>query len=205
MANLNVECHDGMYQISSQAFSLQCSQTDANKKVLCLFLRALQHPETGKAFFTHEHIAKAFGYKARQNTQNFEQDLKKCGGDLLAYLQHNCKVDQSVIDAVTEVVRQRPLASAPQLCPQVSARLGRTDLTPANIRTALTTVPCTVIRPILQQHWEQGTFHPKEEVVLQEAFAALSSSSSSSPVAEEMAALGLEPIRVKLIPNSRWF
>jgi hypothetical protein len=51
-----------------------------------LLLRALHDPDTGKPFFTHEHIAKAFGYQARQNIQNFEQEFKKCVRDLLAYV-----------------------------------------------------------------------------------------------------------------------
>jgi transposase-like protein len=195
MAHLDVVCQDNSYLIMSQGFYLHFPKTPANKKVLCLLLRALRSPETGKTFFRHEQIANAFGYKSRQNTQNFEQELKKCGGDLLNYLQHKRKVDTSVVQAVTEVVRRRPLAFAPQICERVSARLGRTDLTPANIRTALKAVPCTVIRPVLQRQWEGGTFHPKEEVVLQEALAALLSSrpSTSPPVADDLQALGVTP------------
>lgn len=195
MAHLEVICQDNVYHITSQDICLQFTQTPANKKVLCLLLRSLRSPETGKAFFTHEQIAKAFGYKSRQNTQNFEQELKKCNGDLLGYLQHKRKVDPSVVEAVTEVVRWRPLASAPQIYERVSARLGRVDLTPANIHTALKAVPCTVIRPVLQRQWEVGTFHPTEEVVLQEALAALLSSrpSASPPVVDALQALGVSP------------
>lgn len=195
MAHLEVLCQDNEYFIMSQEFYLHFPKTPANKKVLCLLLRALRSSQTGKAFFPHEQIAKAFGYKSRQNTQNFEQELKKCDGDLLSYLQHKRKVDTSVVEAVTEAVRRRPLASAPQLCERVSARLGRADLTPANIRTALTAVPCTAIRPVLQRQWEAGRFHPKEEVVLQQALAALlSSRPSASPlVADDLQALGVLP------------
>ena len=195
MAYLNVSSQDGMYHISSQDFCVQFPDTEKNKQVFCLLLRTLQDPETGKPLFTHEQIAKAFGYKARQNTQNFEQEFKKCGGDLLAYLQRNCKVDASVVQAVGEVLRQHPLASAPTLCPLVSERLGRTDVTPANIRTALQKVSCTVIRPGLQRQWEQGTFHPKEVVVLEQALAALLETSSppTSSVAEDLLALAVTP------------
>jgi transposase-like protein len=195
MAHLEVVCQDNEYSIMSQDFYLRFPKTPANKKVLCLLLRALRSSQTDKAFFTHEQIANAFGYKSRQNTQNFEQELKKCGGDLLGYLQHKRKVDTSVVQAVTAVVRRRPLASAPQICELVSARLGRADLTPANIRTALKAVPCTVIRPVLQRQWEAGTFHPREEVVLQEALATLLSSrpSASPPVVDDLQALGVTP------------
>jgi transposase-like protein len=52
-----------------------------------------------------------------------------------------------------------------------------------------------VIRPVLQRQWEQGRFHPKEAVVLEEALAALLQPSSSppAPVTETLLALGLHP------------
>lgn len=100
-----------------------------------------------------------------------------------------------MVEAVREAVRQQPLATAPQLCEQVSTQLGRTDLPPANIQTALEDVSCRVIRPVLRQQWEEGTFHPKEEVVLQEALTAVLSASSSRRVglAEDLHELGIEP------------
>jgi transposase-like protein len=195
MAYLNVQSQDGMYHISSQDFCFHFPDTGKNTRVVWLLLRAFHDPETGKPVFTHEQIAKAFGYTHRQNIQNFEQEFNTCGGDLLAYLQRKCKVDASVVEAVAEVLRQHPLAPATELCPLVLERLNRTDLTPANIRTALQKVPCSVIRPILQQHWEQGVFHPKEEGLLELALAALleTSSSPSSSVADTLLNLGLEP------------
>jgi hypothetical protein len=97
--------------------------------------------------------------------------------------------------AVAEAVRKRPLAAATQLCQEVAVHLDRPDLTPANIRTAVEEVSCTVIRPVLQHQWEAGRFHPTEEVVLQEALAALLSSqpSASVPVTSDLRELGLEP------------
>lgn len=195
MAYLDVICQNNMYHITSQAFCLEFKNTPANKKVLCLFLRALRSSQDGKHVFTHEQIAHAFGYKQRQNTQNFEQELHKCDDDLLGYLRHKCKVDDAVVQAVQEVVRKRPLAPATHLLKEIVVQLGRPELTAANIRTALQHVPCTVIRPVLQRQWEAGRFHPKEEVVLQEALAALLSSQPSShgTVTEELRELGVEP------------
>ena len=195
MANLNVETHDGMYHIRSQEFCLQFPETEKNTRVLWLLLRAFHDPETGKHLFTHEQIAKAFGYKSRQNIQNFERTFRQCGEDILAYLQRKCKVDMSVIEAVAEMLRQSPLAPATELCPRVQHRLNRPDLTPANIRAAVQQVPCSVIRPILQQQWEQDEFHPKEEGLLELALAALleTSSAAASSVAVSLVHLGLEP------------
>ena len=184
-----------MYHISSQDFCLQFPETAKNARVLWLLLRAFHDPDTGTPLFTYEQIAKAFGQKARQNIQNFERDFRQCGEDILAYLQRKCKVDASVVEAVAEVLRQHPLAPATALCPLMQARVNRPELTPANIRTALRQIPCSVIRPILQRQWEQGEFHPKEAQVLQLALAALleTSSASSSSVAERLLSLGLEP------------
>jgi transposase-like protein len=199
MARLDVICQDSMYHIMSQDFCLQFKKTPANKKVLCLFLRALRSPETGKALFTHKQVSHSFAYKKRQNTQNFSQELGKCDGDLLAYLQHKRKVDAEVVKALTEIVRHFPLAKATQLCPKVVAKLDRPDLTPANIRTALQEVPCTVIRPILQRQWEAGSFHPKEQVVLEQSLRVLldSSSPDGSDVTEQMQALDILPAEHK--------
>ncbi|MCP4375718.1 MAG: hypothetical protein GY794_06025 [bacterium] len=49
--------------------------------------------------------------------------------------------------------------------------------------------------PILQRQWEQDEVHPKEEVLLQLALAALqeTSSPSSSSIADTLSTLGLEP------------
>jgi transposase-like protein len=195
MANLSVETHDGMYAIHSQDFCLQFPATDNNKKVLWLLLRAFRDPETGKPLLTHEQIAKAFGYKARQNIHNFEQEFRQCGEDLLAYLQRKCKVDASVVEAVAEVLRQHPLAPATELCPLVQERLNRPDLTPPNIRKAIGQIPCSVIRPILQRQWERGDFHPKEAQLLELALAVLEGSSSvpASSLASILHELDVEP------------
>lgn len=195
MANLSVETHDGIYHIRSQDFCLHFPETEKNTRVLWLLLRAFHDPDTGKKLFTHEHIAKAFGYNARQNIHNFEQEFRHCGEDILAYLQRKCKVDASVVEAVAEVLRRHPLAPATDLCPLVQERLNRPDLTPSNIRTAIGQVPCSVIRPLLQRQWERGEFHPKEALLLELALTALQDSSSvpASSVASTLHELGVAP------------
>lgn len=193
MANLTLACQHNALVITSQDFCLRVKDTWENQKVLFIGLRALSSPETGKPLFTYQQLAEVFGYAHRQNMQNFWQEFEHAEEDLFRYLLRKRKVEASVIEAVTEVVRQHPLADAVQICREVSARLNRPELTPANMRTALEDVPCTVIRPVLQQQWEQGTFHPKEEVLLQEAFAALLSSPHPSLISEEMQQTGLEP------------
>ena len=105
MANLSVGTHDGLYHISSQGVCLHFPKTKTHTKVLWLLLRACQDSETGKSLFTFAQIAKAFGHKSRQNIQNFEQDFRRCGEDILTHLQRKCKVDASVVEAVAEGLR----------------------------------------------------------------------------------------------------
>jgi hypothetical protein len=126
------------------------------------------------------------GYAHRQNIQNLGQECEHAEEELLRYLLRKRNVDAAVVEAVTDVVRQHPLADASQICQEVSSRLKRTDLTPANIRAALDEVPCTVIRPTLQHQWEEGAFHPKEEQILQEALAVFLASPTPSLVRTEM-------------------
>lgn len=193
MADVHVDRQHSHLVIRSQDFCITIIDTWANQKVLFVLLRMLCDPKSGKPLFTYQQLADGFGYAHRQNIQNFQQEFEQCAEDLLAYLTRKRKVDATVVEAVTEVLRQHPLASVSQLCQQVLHRLGRSDLTPENITTALQDVPCTVIRPVLQQQWEEGTFHPKEEVMLQEALAAFLSSPTPLLLSEEMQQSGLVP------------
>lgn len=204
MANLTVETQNGLYHIRSQEFYLQFPKTDKNTRVLWLLLRGIRDPATGNPVFTHEQIAKAFGYKHRQNIQNFEQEFQKCGRDILAYLQRKCKVDASVVEAVAAVLVQHPLAPATELCPLVQDRLTRTDVTPDNIRTALDKVPCSVIRPVLQQQWEAGSFHPKEQVVLEQMLALLLETAPDSPETGTLMKLGVPPAEHEEEPTGQF-
>lgn len=98
-----------------------------------------------------------------------------------------------MIEAVAAVLRQPPLAPATELCPLVQERLNREALTPADIRTALQKVPCSVIRPVLPRQWEHGIFHPKEQMVLEQMGALLLETSPASPVANTLEHLGVTP------------
>ncbi len=117
-----------------------------NKKRVSIFLCAWCDPQSGKPLCTYQHIADALGYKARQDPDNFWRAFKACGKQFRDVLQRKMKVDDRVVDAVTEELRKDLLASAPTLCERVSLKLGRTDLTNDNIRAALENVPCTVVR-----------------------------------------------------------
>lgn len=172
MAHLEVRFHKTRVEIISQAFCCEIHDTWENRKVLFVFLRVLSSPETGKSLFSYQAIADAFGYKARQNINNFVREYEQCNENLFEYLRHRRKVDPVVVDAAREELRQNVLIKSGGLRIRVNQRLRREDLSPANIRAALEQIPCTVIRRSVLREIEQGAFHPKEEVVLAELFAA---------------------------------
>lgn len=138
-----------------------------NRKSLSIFLRAWCDPQTGKALFTYQQIADALGYKARQDPDNFWRQFEASGRQFRDFLQRKQKVDDTVVEAVQDEVLKDLLASASTLCERVSQKLGRTDLTPENIRAALSKVPCSVVRRQLRAEWEAGLWHPREEKLLE--------------------------------------
>jgi transposase-like protein len=195
MAQVHIQCHNNRVVIRSQAFWGEFLDTWANRKVLFVVLRALRSPETGKPLVTYQELAEGFAYPDRRNIHNFLQEFQACAADFEQYLRRKRKVDAAVVVAVTEAVRQTPLVSEAVLCQRVAARLRRDDLSPANLHAALEQVPCTVIRGPLRREWEAGAFHPKEDVLLQEALAVLQhpSGQRERQMAERLAEAGILP------------
>jgi transposase-like protein len=195
MAQVAIHCHDHRVEIRSQAFWGEFWDTWANRKVLFVVLRALRSPETGKPLVTYQELAESFGYPDRRNVQNFLQEFEACEEDFTSYLRRKRKVDAAVVAAVTAEVRQAPLASESALCQRVAGRFPRAELSPANIHAALEQISCTVIREPLRREWETGVFHPKEDVLLQQALAVLQhpSRSRERQMAERLADAGILP------------
>jgi hypothetical protein len=155
----------------------------------------VRSPETGKPLVTYQELAESVGYPDRRNVQNFLQEFEACEEDLTSYLRRKRKVDAEVVAAVTAEVRQAPLASESALCQRVAGRFPRAELSPANIHAALEQISCTVIREPLRREWETGVFHPKEDVLLQQALAVLQhpSRSRERQMAERLADAGILP------------
>ena len=86
MAHVTVNVQDNRIMIRSQAFCGEFSDVGKNRKPLFVFLRALRSPETEKALFTHQQIAEAFGYKDRQNIDNFMREFRQSGEDFQVFL-----------------------------------------------------------------------------------------------------------------------
>lgn len=173
MATLEVKFHNDRFDIISQVFCCTIHDTWENRKAWFVILRSLRSPTTGKPFFSYQRLADAFAYKARQNINNYVREYEACDENLFDYLRHKRKVDPVVVNAVRDELGNDVLAKTGALCTRVNQHLGRDDLTPANIRAALEQIPCTVIRATVLRDMAEGAFHPKEQVVLAELFAAL--------------------------------
>jgi len=173
MANLEVTFPKDRCEILSQVFWCEMHDTWENRKVWFVILRSLCSPKTGKPFFSYQCIADAFAYQARQNINNYVREYEACDENLFEYLRHKRKVDPVVVHAVCEELGKDVLAKTGTLCTRVNQHLGRDDLTSANIRVALEQIPCTVMRATVLREIAEGAFHPKEQVVLAEVFAAL--------------------------------
>ena len=78
-----------------------------------------------------------------------------------------------MVNAVCDQLGKDVLANTSALRLRVNQHLGWEDLTSANIRVALEQIPCTVMRQKVLRELATGAFHPKEEVVLAELFAAV--------------------------------
>ena len=173
MSYLETSQHEGQLTVKTPQWSFQIADTKSNRKVLMVILRSLQHPVTERPLFTFKKIADAFGYPDRRNVNNYWRDFEQCGQDILSYIRRKRKVDKNVVQAVQSELAGNIQAKLPELCLKTNERLGRSDLTPENIQTALEQIPCTVIRREVIYRWESGTFHPKEKYILEEAMAAL--------------------------------
>ena len=97
MAHLEVENQNNTMVIRSQAFCCEFQDVGKNRKALFAFFRAFCSPETGKPLFTYQRLADAFGYRARQNVENFVAEFHLSGDDFYTYLScQNAKHDSCV-------------------------------------------------------------------------------------------------------------
>jgi hypothetical protein len=172
MAFLTVERQDTLFVVKTPAGKWEVAHTWLNEKLFLIFL-GLWQDDTGKAVYTFQEIAEAFGYADRRNVHNYWQEFVACGREFFAFLRRKRKVDDTVVAAVEAEVRANIWSSLSALCARTNQRLGRSDVTVPNMQAALEQIPCSVLRDVVVSAWEAGRFHPKEEVILEEVMAAL--------------------------------
>jgi transposase-like protein len=148
-------------------FTISLPDTPSNRKAILVFLRALKD-EKGKYVFTFQELSALFDSNNRQASSQHMEDFRDCGCDFLQYLTRKRKVDSVVVEAVKQELIGDPLAKLVELQERVNAKLGRKDLTSANIQTALEQISYQQIRDVMLSQLAQGKVHYQEEYLLTE-------------------------------------
>ena len=106
-----------------------------------------------------------FNSNNRQASSQHMEDFRDCDCDcdFLSFLTRKRKVDTSVVDALTQELLSDPLAQIRELQERVNARLGREDLTEANIKAAMEQVSYEKIRSAILEQLSKGKAHYQEE------------------------------------------
>src|SRR5215813_5035025 len=114
--------------IQTQEFSTDwLPDTPSNRYTLVVWLRWLRD-KRGQRLFTLQQLAPLVGSANRPAASQHVETFRACGEDFRDFVLRQRKVDEKVVAAVTEVLRQRPLAGPTELAPPVNERLGRQDL-----------------------------------------------------------------------------
>ena len=171
---INVVVEGNRFCVQTQAFSTQwLPDTPINRQVTVVWLRLLvdQH---GKRLFRLREVATVVGRETRQAASQHVEDFRQGGEEFRAFVQRKRKVDPTGVQAVEKELIETPLCGLEDLGQRVNQRLGRQDLTAANMAAAFEQIPYARVRPVLRQQLEAGPLQYQEEYLLQEMLESLS-------------------------------
>jgi len=167
-APLRVEVDGSRFRVRTAQFSTQwLPDTPSNRHLTLVWLRLLVEAH-GKPLFTLQEFAVIVGSTNRQAASQHLEDFRQCGEDMRAFVLRKRKVDPTVVEGVWHELLQTPLAGPTELGPRVQARLGRDDLTVANIECALEQISCVPVLRTLRRQLETGHVHYQEAWLLTE-------------------------------------
>ena len=171
------EQEDNRFRVCWQEYSIGwLPDTISNRKAILVFLRLLQVFQNGKvkSLFTLRELSVLFGGNSRQAASGHVERFRKCGSDFLSFLTRKRKVDSDVVEAVTQELLHDPLAEIGALQQRVNEKLGRDDLSCANISVALEQIPYHTVRGTIRKQIASGKVHYQEEHLLKEMMASAS-------------------------------
>ena len=142
--------------VEGQGIYASFPDTVANRKAMVVLFRSLRQGRDGGALFTHQELAQIVESANRQAASEHVEQFRACGEDLGAFLRRQRKVDQVVVEAVFDVLVEDPLSEMRVIGHRVQERLGRTDLSEANIRAALDQISFLRVRKVLKRLLSQG-------------------------------------------------
>ena len=161
------------FRVQTQGFCTQwLPDTPINRQVAVVWLRLLED-DRGKRLFTLQELAALVGSQNRQAASQHVEEFRQCGEEFRAFVQRKRKVDETGVQAVEAELRQTPLLALEPLAERVNGRLGRHDLTAANMPAALQQVPSARLWPVLRRQLQSGQVQYQEAYLLQEMMASL--------------------------------
>jgi len=170
---LRVEADGSRFRVRTAQFSTQwLPDTPSNRHLTLVWLRLLVDAH-GKPLFTLQELAVLVGSTNRQAASQHLEDFRQCGEDMRAFVLRKRKVDPTVVEGVLHELLQTPLAGPTELGPRVQARLGRDDLTVANIECALEQISCVPVLRVLRRQLETGHVQYQEAWLLTELLESL--------------------------------
>jgi transposase-like protein len=173
-APTRVEVDGSRFRVRTAQFSTQwLPDTPSNRHLTLVWCRLLVDAH-GQPLFTLQELAVIVGSTNRQAASQHLEDFRQCGEDMRAFVLRKRKVDPTVVEGVLHELLQTPLAGPTELGPRVQARLGRDDLTVANIACALEQISCVPVLRTLRQQLETGHVHYQEAWLLTEVLENLS-------------------------------
>ncbi len=183
---MNLEKQDNKFRVKVQVEVQEVAtewlpDTPANRKVVVIMLRYLVD-ERGKPLFTFQELASVVESSDRQAASAYIEDFRTSGEDFHNTLLRKRKVDEQVVAAAVEILREEPLAKTVDITKKLNERLGRQDISEANAEAALEQISCKEIRAILKKQLEKGEIHYSQEYVTGRLFEiALANESEGDP------------------------
>src|SRR5262245_10771253 len=171
---LSVEVDDQRFRVRTARFTTQwLPDTPSNRHLTVVWCRLLVDAH-GKPLFTLQEVATIVGSANRQAASQHLEDFRQCGADMRAFVLRKRKVDAIVVAGVLEELLVTPLAGPTELVNRVNARLGRGDLSVANIEGALAQISCVPVLRTLRRQLEAGHVRYQEAYLLTEILESLS-------------------------------
>ncbi|MBM3210630.1 DDE-type integrase/transposase/recombinase [Candidatus Poribacteria bacterium] len=162
----------------SQEYSIGwLPDTPSNRKAILVMLRSIGD-SNDEPLFTFQDLSVLFDSNNRQASSQHMEDFRASGGDFLCFLTRKRKVDSVVVEAVTEELKIDPLANMKDLREKVNIRLGRKDLTSANLKVAIDQISYEQIKPSLERQIQKGQVQYKEQYLIEEMMKSKASAAT---------------------------
>ena len=134
---LRISRKDNEFQVEAQGLKTDwLPDTASNRKAMVVFLRLVIN-ERNKPRFTYQQLAPVVESNNRQAASEHMEAFRASGRDFVSLLRRERKVNPTVVEATEAELKANPLAKVVTLTQRVNQRLGRSDISEANIRVAI--------------------------------------------------------------------